>query len=94
MGLRVFAVNTEESLPLSQIRPAVAGLEIPVVRHVFGPYGMLGALPTNYVIDRAGILRYAKAVVFTEAVMNSVLGPLMREPAAAQASSAGAPRAN
>lgn len=94
MGLRVFAVNTEESLPLSQIRPAVAGLKIPVIRHLTGPYRSLGALPTNYVIDRAGVLRYAKAAVFTEDVMNSVLGPMMREPVALRAPAVGASRAN
>jgi thiol-disulfide isomerase/thioredoxin len=94
MGLRVFAVNTEESLPLSQLRPVVAGLKIPVIRHLTGPYRSLGALPTNYVIDRAGVLRYAKAAVFTEDVMNSVLGPLMRQPMAAGAPAIGAARAN
>ena len=80
-GLRVLAVTTEDSLPLSQLRPLAAKLHIPMVRRFKGGYGVLGGVPTNYVIDRAGVLRYAKAGAFALDATNDVLAPLLREPA-------------
>jgi len=41
-------------------------------------------LPTNYVIDKVGVLRYAKAGAFELDDLNSVLVPLMQEPAPTQ----------
>jgi len=80
-GLRVLAVTTEDSLPLSQLKPLAAALTIPMVRNLRGPYRILDAVPTNYVIDRAGVVRYAKAAAFTVDNMNDILVPLLREPA-------------
>jgi hypothetical protein len=39
----------------------------------------MGAVPTNYVIDRQGVLRYAQAGAFDLDSLNSVLTPLLRE---------------
>jgi len=80
-GLRILAVTTEDSLPLSKLQPLAAMLTIPMVRHLRGPYAILGAVPTNYVIDRAGVLRYAKAGAFSVDAMNEILVPLLSEPA-------------
>ena len=80
-GLRVLAVTTEDSLPLYQLKPLAAALAIPMVRYFKGPYETLGGVPTNYVIDRAGVLRYAKADAFTLDELNSLLIPLLQEPA-------------
>jgi cytochrome c biogenesis protein CcmG/thiol:disulfide interchange protein DsbE len=41
----------------------------------------MGALPTNYIIDRAGVVRYAKAGAFDLDELNTLLVPLLREPA-------------
>jgi hypothetical protein len=41
-------------------------------------------LPTNYVIDKAGILRYAKAGAFDIDKLNDVIVPLVNEPAPAR----------
>ncbi|OYY90107.1 MAG: thiol:disulfide interchange protein [Sphingomonas sp. 28-66-16] len=79
-GLRVFAITTEDSLPLSMLKKLFAALNIPSVRRVKGPYGIITALPTNYVIDRQGRLRYAKAGAFDLDTLNDVLVPLLREP--------------
>ena len=38
-------------------------------------------VPTNYVIDRSGILRYAKSGSFDLDDLNQLLVPLMQEPA-------------
>ena len=80
-GLRVLAVTTENSVPLSQLKPLAAALTIPMVRNLRGPYGILDGVPTNYVIDRAGVVRYAKAAAFTVDNMNDILIPLLQEPA-------------
>ena len=79
-GLKVFAITTEDSLPLSQLKPLAAALTIPMVRRMKGDYDILGAVPTNFVIDRAGVLRYAKAGSFDLDDLNTVILPLLREP--------------
>jgi cytochrome c biogenesis protein CcmG/thiol:disulfide interchange protein DsbE len=78
-GLRVLAVTTEDSVPVSQLKSLAAALTIPMVRRFKGDYGPLKGVPTNYVIDRDGILRYAKAGGFTLDDLNEILVPLLRE---------------
>jgi cytochrome c biogenesis protein CcmG/thiol:disulfide interchange protein DsbE len=51
------------------------------VRSIRGPYDTLGGLPTNFVIDRAGRVRYASSGAFDLARLNDVLIPLLNEPA-------------
>jgi cytochrome c biogenesis protein CcmG/thiol:disulfide interchange protein DsbE len=78
VGLRVLAVTTEDSLPPSQLQKLASVLSIPMVRRFKGDYGPLKAVPTNYVIDRSGVLRYAKAAALTLDDMNEILVPLLR----------------
>jgi cytochrome c biogenesis protein CcmG, thiol:disulfide interchange protein DsbE len=47
-----------------------------------GPYKILNGVPTNIVIDRNGIVRYAQARAFSLDDLNSILVPLLREPPA------------
>jgi len=85
VGLRVLAITTEDSLPLSRLKKVGEVLAIPMVRKFKGDYGPLNAVPTSYIIDRRGILRYAKAAVFTLDDLNEILIPMLREPATADA---------
>lgn len=78
-GLKVFAVATEDSLPLHQLKPLFAAMAIPSARRIKGPYATLGAVPTNYIIDRAGRVRYAKAAAFDLEDLNQLLVPLLKE---------------
>ncbi len=78
-GLRVFAVATEDSLPAFKLKPLFAAMTIPSARRDKGPFAVMGALPTNYVIDRAGVVRYAKAGAFDLNELNTLLVPLLRE---------------
>jgi len=79
-GLKVFAVTTEDSLPLAQLKPVAAALAIPLVRQISGgDYATVKAVPTNYIIDRAGVLRYARADSLTLDDLNEQLVPLLRE---------------
>lgn len=80
-GLKVLAVTTEDSLPPSALKKVSAVLTIPMVRKFTGDYGPIKAVPTNYVIDRAGVLRYAKAGAWTLDDLNDILVPLLREEA-------------
>ncbi|MEG3082470.1 TlpA disulfide reductase family protein [Sphingomonas sp. PB2P12] len=82
-GLRVFAVATEDSLPAYKLKPLFAAMAIPSARRIKGAFGVMGGLPTNYVIDRAGVVRYAKGGAFDLDDLNSVLVPMLREPAPA-----------
>jgi len=82
-GLRVFAVEDQDeaSIPLYKLKSFLAKLTMPSARRIKGDYASLGAVPTNYVIDRAGIVRYAKAAAFDLDALNALLVPLLREAA-------------
>lgn len=79
-GLRVFAITTEDSLPLFQLKKLFDVMAIPSARSIKGGYGALGGLPTNFVIDRSGRLRYAKSGAFDLDDLNNTIVPLLKEP--------------
>jgi cytochrome c biogenesis protein CcmG, thiol:disulfide interchange protein DsbE len=82
-GLRVFAITTEDSLPLYKLKTLFNVMKIPAVKRIHGPYAILSAVPTNYVIDRAGTIRYAKAAAFNLQSLDALLVPLLNERAPA-----------
>ena len=85
-GLRMLAVASEDSVPDRYLKPLAAIVSFPLVRRMHGPYAAIGdAVPTNFVIDRAGVVRYAKAGAFDLDTLNEVLVPLLKEPAPAPA---------
>jgi cytochrome c biogenesis protein CcmG, thiol:disulfide interchange protein DsbE len=91
-GLRMLAVATEDSVPERYLKPLASALSFPLVRRIHGPYSVKGdAVPTNYVIDRAGVVRYAKAGAFDLDSLNEVLVPLLNEPAPPDAAAPTAP---
>ena len=79
-GLRVFAVTTEGSVPIYKLKKLFAVMTIPAARRITGPYAAIRAVPTNYIIDRSGKVRYAKAAAFGLDDLNRELVPLLREP--------------
>ena len=78
-GLVVLAVATEDSLKPFQLRPLAKLLTLQMVKRFKGNYGEIRYLPTNFVIDRKGILRYAESGGFTQEGIEEVLGPLLAE---------------
>jgi peroxiredoxin len=80
-GLTILAVATEDSVPEYYLKPLAKAVSFPMVRRLHGPYRMLNAVPTNFVIDRAGVLRYARAAAFSLDDLNVLLTPLLSEPA-------------
>jgi len=91
-GLRVFAATTQDSVPQRQLRDLFGRLSIDPVRRLSGPYRPLGGVPTNFVIDRAGVVRYAAAGALDLDKLNEILVPLLREPRPAAAGPLGLSR--
>jgi len=81
-GLVVLAATTEDSVPEYQMRKLFGVMAITPLHRLRGPYAPMEGVPTNYVIDRAGVLRYARAGAFTLDALNDLLVPLLNEPAA------------
>ncbi len=79
-GFQVLAVATEDSVPENRLRPLAEKLRIPFVKRLKGPYHDVGAVPTNYVIDRAGKIVYAQAAAFDIDALNALIIPLLNEP--------------
>ncbi len=81
-GLRVFAVATEDSVPVYYMKKLFSVMHMQPTRRIKGPYEVIGnAVPTNIVIGRDGRIRYAKAGAFTLDALNQLLVPLLNEPA-------------
>lgn len=81
-GLRVFGVATEQSVSERQLAPLAAALAFPLVHGLSGAgLGVMGGLPTNYVIDRAGVVRYADVGAINARTLDEVVEPLLAEPA-------------
>jgi cytochrome c biogenesis protein CcmG/thiol:disulfide interchange protein DsbE len=79
-GLHVLAIATEDSVPEDYLRPLQKVLAIPLVKIFRGPYGPIdNAVPSNFIIGRNGVLRYAKAAALELDDMNNVLVPLLKE---------------
>jgi peroxiredoxin len=82
-GLRMFAVTGEDSVPRRLLQPLAAVLAIPLSNrfqgNAYGPIG--GMVPSSYVIDRAGVVRYAKSGAFDAESLDAILRPLLAEPA-------------
>lgn len=79
--LVIFAVATEDSAPPAKLKPLASLLSFPLVAKLSGKgYGLMGgAVPTNYVIDRAGVIRHAKARAFNARELEELLDPLIAE---------------
>ena len=85
-GLRIFAVTTEDSLSDYMLKPLSNALAFPLAHSVSGSgFDILDGVPTNYVIDRNGVVRYAKAAAFDADTLDALVGPLLAEPAPASA---------
>ena len=88
-GLKVFTIATEDSLQPYQLKKLFAVMKIPSAKRIKGNYPVLEGVPTNYVIDRSGHIRYAKASAFDLDDLNRELVPLMNEPMPAGATTTG-----
>lgn len=79
--LAVYAITIDNTVPYSRLKFLGDTLAFPLTQKLKGGgYGAIrGAVPTNYVIDRAGIVRHAKAGAFTLADLERLVTPLLVE---------------
>jgi len=78
--LKIYAVTTELGFPARKLQPLQSLLHYPLGTSVSG-YGIKGAVPTSYVIDRSGIVRFAAAGAFDDDSFDALITPLLKEPA-------------
>ena len=88
--LRIFAVRSDDNQPNQAFIDLSKRLAFPLVWHLDGGgYGPIqGKVPTNYVIDAGGVLRYAEPGAFTDGLLETVVTPLLKAAAAPSATSA------
>jgi cytochrome c biogenesis protein CcmG, thiol:disulfide interchange protein DsbE len=79
VGLRVLAISADE-MSNRELRHAFAGRRVHPLSDIRGPFEPLGALPTTYVIDRNGQVRYAASGALGIEELNRILMPLIRQP--------------
>jgi peroxiredoxin len=81
-GLEIFGVTTEDSVSGAKLKRVADALSYPLVSKFSGnAYPWLGGLPTSYVIDRKGIVRYAGSGAFDLQEFARIILPLLAEPA-------------
>ena len=83
-GLEIIAVSQDDKAQDAKVKSVAKGISLPTVlardAKVAG-FGRLWQLPTTFVIDRTGVLRFDgsdKATVFTPALLDQVVGPLLK----------------
>jgi thiol-disulfide isomerase/thioredoxin len=84
-GFEVYAVTVEGSVPQYKLGKLKSALSFQLASRLSGSaYGTIGeAVPTSYVIDRSGVLRYAKAGAFEKEDFEALILPLIAQPAPA-----------
>jgi peroxiredoxin len=87
-GLAIYAVEIS-GVPKGKLTRLADVVAFPMVQRVKGRgYGRLNGVPTNYVIDRSGIVRHAQAGAFNRAALEKIVTPLLTEPVPPAAASA------
>lgn len=79
-GFEIIGIVTRDPVLPYQLKRVAAALSYPLAMNLTGKYGIIrNAVPTNYIIDRKGIVRYAKAQTFTEDDFKKLIEPLLAE---------------
>ncbi|WP_394762468.1 TlpA family protein disulfide reductase [Phenylobacterium sp.] len=80
--LKIFAVTTELQYSASKLRPLQGILHYPIATNVSGSgYRVMDGVPTSYIIDRAGVVRFAGSGAFDLEGFEAAVTPLLKEPA-------------
>lgn len=79
-GFQIFGVVTKDSIPIYRMKKLAEALSYPLASELKGKYGVIKeSVPTSYIIDRKGIVRYAKPGSFDEAEFTALIAPLLKE---------------
>lgn len=81
-GLRVIAVTMDANrLRQGIVEKLQSMTTLPLLKQFRGDYAPINrAIPTNFIIDRAGVVRYARAAALDLDSLNELLVPLLNEP--------------
>jgi cytochrome c biogenesis protein CcmG/thiol:disulfide interchange protein DsbE len=79
-GFEIYGVTTEDSVPPFQLKRLAEVLSYPLVLRFSGNYPVLDGVPTSYVIDRSGVVRFAKSGAFSGDEFIRLIIPLLNEP--------------
>lgn len=81
-GFEIYGVTTEDSVPARMLKKVASVLSYPLASKLSGDgYPILSGVPTSYIIDRRGFVRYAKAGSFDGKEFASLIVPLLNEKA-------------
>ncbi len=79
-GFQIFGVVTKDSIPVFRMKKLAEALSYPLASELKGKYGIVKeSVPTSYIIDRKGIVRYAKPGSFDDAEFATLIDPLLKE---------------
>ena len=79
-GFQIFGVVTKDSIPVFRMKKLAEALSYPLASELKGKYGIVKeSVPTSYIIDRKGIVRYAKPGSFDDAEFAALIDPLLKE---------------
>ena len=75
--LAIYAVTIDNNVPYSRLKFLGDSLTFPLIQKLKGGgYGPLDGVPTNYVIDKAGVVRYVKARAFKLQDLGPLVTPM------------------
>jgi peroxiredoxin len=79
-GFEIIGIVTRDNVAPYQLKRVAAALSYPLAKGLNGKYDIIGnAVPTSYVIDRKGIVRYAQAGSLTAQDFTEIIEPLLDE---------------
>lgn len=80
--LAIYAITIDNAVPYARLKFLADTLAFPLIQKIKGGrYGTIGgAVPTNYVIDKVGVVRYADAGAFNAQSLEATVTPLLAEP--------------
>jgi cytochrome c biogenesis protein CcmG/thiol:disulfide interchange protein DsbE len=79
-GLRIYGVLVNDPQAEGRLGKIQKVLHYPLAKRISGSYKPIkGAVPTNYIIDRRGIVRYARAASLTKDAFIELVLPLLNE---------------
>lgn len=79
VGLRVLAVSADE-MSGPRLRHVFTGKMVHPVSRIGSAFQPMDMLPTNYIIDRSGHVRYAGSGMIGIEQLNQLLVPLLKQP--------------
>lgn len=77
-GLEMFGVTTEDSVPKYQLKKLADLLSYPLSNRISGGYGAIdNSVPSTYIIDRKGVIRFAHKGAFSASEFKAAVDPLL-----------------